>query len=105
MRKSWRDLLVTGASAGIGKETAKRLLREGYTVYAAARRLENMRDLGELGAVALEMDVTKEEDLVVGVERINEEQGGIVPRIIPTNRLANTLRSFPRRGLTGVGKV
>ena len=42
--------LVTGASAGIGKATAKTLLEAGYTVYAAARRVENMRDLEDLGA-------------------------------------------------------
>ena len=69
--------LVTGTSAGIGKATAKTLLEAGYTVYAAARRVENMRDLEDLGAVALKMDVTREEDLVAGVERINEEQGGV----------------------------
>jgi len=52
--------LVTGASSGIGKETAKKLVLEGYVVYAAARRVEKMRDLEELGAVALPMDITKE---------------------------------------------
>ena len=72
-----RTVLVTGASAGIGKATAKTLLEEGYTVYAAARRVENMRDLEDLGAVALKMDVTKEEDLVAGVDRISAEQGGV----------------------------
>lgn len=30
--------LVTGASSGMGKETAKQLLKEGLVVYAAARR-------------------------------------------------------------------
>ena len=59
-------VLVTGASSGIGKETAKTLLKEGYTVYGAARRLEKMADLEKLGGIALEMDITKEED-VVGV--------------------------------------
>ncbi|MDE2824328.1 MAG: SDR family NAD(P)-dependent oxidoreductase, partial [Chloroflexota bacterium] len=72
-----QTVLVTGASAGIGKATVKTLLEAGYTVYAAARRVENMRDLEDLGAVVLEMDVTKEEDLVAGVDRINEEQGGV----------------------------
>lgn len=71
-----RTVLITGASAGIGKETAKRLLEEGYVVYAAARRVEKMRDLEELGAVALKMDVTREEDVLAGVERINAEQAG-----------------------------
>ena len=69
--------LVTGASAGIGKATVKTLLEAGYTVYAAARRVENMRDLEDQGAVALKMDVTNEEDLAAGVERINKEQGGV----------------------------
>ena len=72
-----RTVLVTGASSGIGKDTAIRLLKEGYAVYAAARRIEQMRDLEDLGAVALKMDVTLEEDLVAGVERIDAERGGV----------------------------
>ena len=35
-----KTVLITGASAGIGKETAKQLITEGYTVYAVARRIE-----------------------------------------------------------------
>lgn len=70
-------VLITGASAGIGKEAARKLLEEGYVVYAAARRVERMQDLEELGAVALKMDVTKEEEVVAGVERINAERGGV----------------------------
>ena len=61
-----QTVLITGASSVIGKATAKRLLEKGYTVYAAARRVERMRDLEDLGAIALEMDVTKEEDVVAG---------------------------------------
>src|SRR3954451_3066378 len=70
-------VLVTGGSSGMGKETAKKLLDEGHTVYAAARRLEKMQDLAELGVTVLEMDITKEEERVAVVDRIAAEQGGV----------------------------
>ncbi|MFC6196324.1 SDR family NAD(P)-dependent oxidoreductase [Dyadobacter subterraneus] len=38
-------ILVTGASAGIGKATALYLVQNGYNVYGAARRLKKMQDL------------------------------------------------------------
>ena len=72
-----QTVLITGASAGIGKATAKKLLQEGYTVYATARRVERMRDIEDMGGNALEMDITREEDVVACVERINEEQRGV----------------------------
>lgn len=69
--------LVTGASAGMGKEIAKNLLRDGYTVYVAARRLEKMKDLESQGAHALKMDITKDEDIVALVDTIKKSHGGI----------------------------
>lgn len=77
MKKMNNTVLITGASAGIGKETAKTLIKEGYTVYTAARRLENMEDLKQLGAIPLKMDITRDEDVVSVVERIKQERGGV----------------------------
>jgi NADP-dependent 3-hydroxy acid dehydrogenase YdfG len=37
--------VVTGASAGIGEATVNRLIEQGYTTYAAARRLDRARAL------------------------------------------------------------
>ena len=63
--------LITGASSGIGKETAFALLKGGYTVYAAARRVDQMDDLKSQGAIPIKMDVTVEEDLLVSAFRGN----------------------------------
>lgn len=72
-----KTVLITGASAGIGKETATQLASEGYIVYAAARRIEKMDDLKALGCIPLSMDISKEADVVAVVDRIREEQGGV----------------------------
>lgn len=69
--------LVTGASSGMGKETAKRLLQEGMTVYVAARRLDQMQDLERLGAIALKMDIAQEPDIVAAVATITARHGGV----------------------------
>jgi len=51
---------VTGASSGIGKAIAKRMVEDGYTVYVSARRADKMTDLAAAGAKVLPLDVTDE---------------------------------------------
>ncbi|WP_419933578.1 oxidoreductase [Candidatus Palauibacter sp.] len=70
-------MLVTGASAGIGREVAILLAGEGHTVYAGARRLDRMQDLTEHGITPVGMDVTKEDDNERVVSRIIESEGRI----------------------------
>jgi len=63
-------VLITGASSGIGKETARLLAESGFIVYGAARRLEKMQDLKVMGVRLLSMDVTDEASMVKGVQEI-----------------------------------
>lgn len=67
-------VLITGASSGIGKETAKLLVENGHIVYGAARRLDKMNDLKEAAIKLLEMDVTNDESMVKGIQKIIETE-------------------------------
>jgi short-subunit dehydrogenase len=69
--------LVTGASAGIGMETAIKLAKNGYTVYAAARRTERMKGIISLGIKPISMDVTDDASMVTNIERIIQSEGRI----------------------------
>lgn len=69
--------LVTGASSGIGKATALRLADLGFTVYAAARRVERMSDLVDHGIQVQSLDVTEDASMVAVVDKIVSEQGRI----------------------------
>ena len=72
-----RTALVTGASSGMGKEIAIRLIRDGYRVFVAARQLEKMEDLRALGAEPLRMDISNEADIVAAVDTILSRTGGV----------------------------
>jgi short-subunit dehydrogenase len=67
-------VLVTGASAGMGKVTAILLAQNGYTVYGAARRMEKMHDLKDMGIKILQMDVTDDHSMQLGIEEIIEKE-------------------------------
>lgn len=69
--------LVTGASSGIGEATVHALLGAGYTVYAAARRVERMEALKHDGARLLALDLTDEASLTDGVRKVLAEAGRI----------------------------
>lgn len=69
--------LVTGASSGIGAMTARELSKAGYTVYAAARRVDKMEVLKKDGIRPISLDLTKEESMLNCVETILKETGHI----------------------------
>ena len=72
-----RVAIVTGASSGIGAATSRRLQALGYTVYAAARRVELMAPLGEIGVRPVRVDITDEVSLTELVAQIIAETGRV----------------------------
>ncbi len=70
-------VLITGASAGIGKSTARFLAQNGFVVYGAARRIDKMKELEAEGISIIPMDVTSDDSMQKGVDRIIAKEGRI----------------------------
>ncbi|SEV87165.1 SDR family oxidoreductase [Natrinema salifodinae] len=74
MRTS-KTVLITGCSSGVGRETARRFLAAGWTVYATAREPSDLAALEAAGALTDRLDVTSSDDVERVVDRIIDEQG------------------------------
>ncbi|MFT4758685.1 MAG: short-subunit dehydrogenase [Paraglaciecola sp.] len=70
-------ILVTGASSGMGRETAIVLAKQGYTVYAAARRIYKLNELKEYECIPIQMDIAKAQEVENAVIKIKKEHGGV----------------------------
>ena len=70
-------ILITGASSGIGYDTAAALAQQGHKVYAAARRVEKMEPLRQQGATPIRMDVTDQASIEDGLKTVMEAEGRI----------------------------
>jgi len=73
-----RAVLITGASSGIGRNMAETLAKEGYFVYAGARK---QADIDELSAIdnmlGVRLDVNLQEDIDAAVTLITNEGRGL----------------------------
>jgi NAD(P)-dependent dehydrogenase (short-subunit alcohol dehydrogenase family) len=72
-----KAVLITGCSSGIGRATATRLARSGWTVYASARRPESIADLADAGCRTLALDVTDEQSMRAAVDTVEQTEGAI----------------------------
>ena len=70
-------ILITGASSGIGKDTALSLIKENHVVYGVARRLEMMKDIVQAGGHAIKMDILKQRNIDDVVNQIIKEQSRV----------------------------
>lgn len=66
--------IVIGASSGIGREVAKLLIQEGWTLGVAARRIELLQDIGNVEVE--QIDVTTE-DAPARLRSLIEKLGGM----------------------------
>ena len=72
-----RTAVVTGASTGIGFETALALASAGFTVYAGARRVDLMEPLRRHGIAVLSLDVTSEDSMASFVTEVEAAHGQV----------------------------
>lgn len=64
-------VLVTGASAGIGRKVTERLAAEGYYVFAGARKEQDLKALDAIPNVrGVRLDVTSPADVAAAVELV-----------------------------------
>jgi len=78
--ESSKKAIVVGASAGMGREIAKLLADDGYTVGLAARRISRLQALQEeipSTTYIKQMDVAKTEEATQELEAMIEEMGGL----------------------------
>lgn len=73
-----RAVLVTGATTGIGRATAELLAKNGFFVYAGARK---DKDLQELSAIpnmqGIRLDVTKQDEIDAAVKTVRDAGRGL----------------------------
>jgi NAD(P)-dependent dehydrogenase (short-subunit alcohol dehydrogenase family) len=70
--------LVTGATRGIGREVARRLVEAGHTVYLGARKLDaGTEAAASIGATAIQLDATDAASIAAAAERIRAEAGSL----------------------------
>ncbi len=73
-----KAILVTGASSGIGREIADSLAKNGYFVYAGARKQKDLDALNALDNVqAVRLDVTVQDEIDAAVETVRKGGKGL----------------------------
>lgn len=71
-------VLITGASSGIGRNMAETLAKEGYFVYAGARKKADIDELSAIDNImGVRLDVNVQEDIDAAVELIADEGRGL----------------------------
>lgn len=68
-----KTILITGCSSGIGYDSAHYLHKNGYRVYATARKIEDVVRLQTEGLDAYQLDVTSKDDISKVLQLITKD--------------------------------
>lgn len=68
-------IIITGASSGLGKETAKKLAQEGYKIFAGVRKQQDKESLESIhpNITGIFLDVTNEESVQKAFDIISQQ--------------------------------
>jgi NAD(P)-dependent dehydrogenase (short-subunit alcohol dehydrogenase family) len=73
-----KAVLITGASTGIGRNMAETLAREGYFVYAGARKQSDIDELSSIDNITgIRLDVNVQDDIDAAVETVRAGGRGL----------------------------
>jgi len=73
-----KAVLITGASSGIGRNMAETLAREGYYVYAGARKQADIDALSAIDNITgIQLDVNEQEEIDAAVEFVRAQGRGL----------------------------
>ena len=81
-----KNILITGASSGIGYATARKLIRSGANVCMLGRNVEKMQELADSAkrgkGFYKEIDLTEEENVPGVFDEAMDEFGGVLDVLI-----------------------
>ena len=77
-KESQKAILITGASAGLGRVTAEHLAKSGYFVYAGARKDADIQSLNKINNIkAIRLDVTNQDQIDEALSVIKADNRGL----------------------------
>ena len=70
---SKKVILISGASSGMGKQTAIFLSENGFIVYAGSRTPEKLNDIKSTNLIPINLDITKPSNIKVAIKQIKKD--------------------------------
>ena len=71
-----KNILITGCSSGIGLHIANALQKRGYTVFASARKQNDVDNLIAKGLSSVQLDVCNSKSIQLAIDMILRKTGG-----------------------------
>jgi short-subunit dehydrogenase len=67
-----KNILITGASSGIAKESAIFLSNRGFIVYAATRYPQKLKHLKNKNLIPIKLDITNQADIETEIKKLDQ---------------------------------